>query len=473
MRTISTLLLLWILASTAALSQAPEEAGRPWYAHRYSPEEHGLHDQNWAVAQGPRDLLYAANRNGVLEFDGEEWRAIAIPNELARSMVARPDGTVFVGGVGEVGYLAPDPLGFTRYVSLLDAVPEEDRAFADVWTTHATSDGVFFQSFSHLLRWDGERMHLWRSDSRFHKAFTARDTVYVREEGVGLLRVDGDRLLPIAGGERFADERVDAVLPQGERRLLIAARGSGFWLWEDGHWAPFPTEADSYFRDHRLYHGALLRDGTYAFTTISGKVVLVDQAGRVRRALGEDVGLSPDDFILHAMQDRQGGLWLALNDGLLRVDAPTPLTVFDDDSGLEGTVYDVIRHRGRLYAATARGLFRLEPASTAAGLRGAPRFARVEEVGPQAWAALSTDDGLLVATSEGIVRLHEGGVERISEEKVFVLVHSDVHEGRIYAGMKEGLAVLERRGGAWVSTEVFHQEGADIRSVREGPGGEL
>src|SRR5690606_32492472 len=98
---------------------------------------------------------------GVMEFDGRRWRHLPLPeggDQAARSLALTPGGTLFVGGVGEVGYLAPDSTGQLRYVSLLPHVGPDDRAFADVWTTHALGDAVYFQSFDRLFRWQGGRM---------------------------------------------------------------------------------------------------------------------------------------------------------------------------------------------------------------------------------------------------------------------------------------------------------------------------
>src|SRR5690606_442214 len=96
----------------------------------------------------------------------------------------------------------------------------------------------------------------------------------------------------------------------------------------------------------------------YLVTTFGGGVLLLDQAGRLVRVYREDAGIAQDDFVLNATLDRQGGLWLALNNGIRRVDVLTPLTQFGLVHGLQGAVYDILRHDGTLYVATSAGLFR-------------------------------------------------------------------------------------------------------------------
>src|SRR5690606_31890446 len=112
----------------------------PYYLQDVGSQDYGAHSQNWEIVQDQRGLIYVANTHGVLEYDGRKWRSIQLPEKgdrAVRSLAITRSGTIFVGGVGEVGYLAPDSIGQLGYVSLLAHLHEEERTFADVWTTHA------------------------------------------------------------------------------------------------------------------------------------------------------------------------------------------------------------------------------------------------------------------------------------------------------------------------------------------------
>ncbi len=84
-------------------------------------------------------------------------------------------------------------------------------------------------------------------------------------------------------------------------------------------------------------------------------MVLLDRAGKLRRVLNQVSGLR-DETVWHTYVDRQGGLWLCLNDGLARVEVASPASYFDQTADLGGAVNSVARHRGRLYAATSKGV---------------------------------------------------------------------------------------------------------------------
>ena len=457
-----------------AQSLVDGEVGRPFHARRYSAEEYALHNQNWAVAQDRRGVIYVGNTYGILEYDGQEWRTIQVTNQLARSLALGADGRVYVGGVRELGYLAADALGEMVYVSLLGELPEGRRAFADVWTTLVTSEGVFFQTFEQVMRWDGQQMQVWTTDDRFHKAFVVHDRYYVREENVGLLQIVGDELRPVPGGDVFAEERVDVIFPHGDDALLVQTRNAGFLLLEGGLVRSFPTEADAYFTDRRVYQGAVLHDSTYVLTTTSGSVVLMDQAGRVSRILGRDVGLQPEDLVLAAMPDQQRGLWLALDNGVLRVDVPAALTQLGTSSGLQGTAYEMVRHEGVLYVGTTQGLFRLRPGRRIGGVGvfDPPRFERVAGIEDQSYAPLSAGERLLVAANDGIYEVEGRAARRVSERKGFVLRMNE--DGtRVFAGLKQGVAVLEWGEQGWTDAGLLTGITEEVRSIARGPDGTL
>jgi hypothetical protein len=59
---------------------------------------------------------------------------------------------IYAGNVADLGYFEPDSVGQMHFVSLLPFVPEAQREFNDIWTAHATGEGVYFQAHERLFR---------------------------------------------------------------------------------------------------------------------------------------------------------------------------------------------------------------------------------------------------------------------------------------------------------------------------------
>src|SRR5690606_36661711 len=207
-----------LLGSTrGALAQPfPHETGR-LPIRTFSHRDFGADPYVWYAAQGKGGLMYFANLNGVLEFDGRTWRKIRSGGTVVRSLAADTSGTIFVGSHGNLGVLRPDSADLLRFVSLRDQIPEADRNFDDVWETVVTTRGVYFDTPTHIFRWSpDDGMHVWRGS--FHNAFAVRDTVYVLDWERGLVRLDERGTIPVPGGERFTDLAITAMLPYDDDR---------------------------------------------------------------------------------------------------------------------------------------------------------------------------------------------------------------------------------------------------------------
>ncbi len=307
-------LLPWCFEARAA---SPfDEAGR-FYVQSFAPADYGAHEQNWAVVQDDRGLVYVANGDGVLEYDGVSWRLIPVANRsTARSLAVDVEGRIWVGASGELGYLAADPAGRLRYVSLVEHVPEQDRDFADVWKTHALPDGVYFQSNDRLFRWQAGRMEVWRPETRFFAGHVVDDTFYVQTWEGELLTMAGDTLRPAPGGSTFGGERIYALLPEGADAYLAITRSQGIFRCRDGAGeeeacARFSPGLTDLLAELKVYCATELADGSIALGTLRGGVVLLDRAGHLRRVLNEASGLR-GETVWATFVDRQGGLWLGL-----------------------------------------------------------------------------------------------------------------------------------------------------------------
>ena len=466
------------------------EAGRP-FVRRYTPKEYGAPEQNWAIVQDDRGVIYVGNNVGVLEYDGASWRLIRMPNKtVARSLAKDGQGRIYVGAVGEFGYLAPDAGGDMRFVSLLEHVPAENRVFADVWRTLLTPEGIYFQSPQYLFRWSDGRLRVWKPRSRFYRAAVVEGRLYIGQPETGLMKLVGDSLEEVPGGQQFVDESRSVILPYGEGRILIGTRADGLFLADGKSVTRFPTEVDGWLRTMDLYRGAVLPDGTIALATTGGGMAIIDRQGRLLQRLDSSAGIG--DSLYYVFPDRQGAVWLGMDGGIARVETPSPVSVFDRTSGLAGgSVSFVHRHAGTLYVATSRGVYYLTT-SSAAPRPGMPRretasFAPVAGISTtvQSWWFVSVDDPsgrspsqLLAATGDGVFKIDGDKAIPIRESvagsfQAAVLYRSRKNLSRVFVGLFDGLASLRLDAGKWIFEGRVNGVSDEVRSVVEDDDGRL
>jgi class 3 adenylate cyclase/ligand-binding sensor domain-containing protein len=429
---------------------------------RYASKQYGASPQNWAIAQDHRGVMYFGNTDGLLEFDGYTWRILRLPNRsIVRSISVTGDDTVYIGAQGDFGRLEPDASGTLQFVSLLNRLPEQDRHFADVWRILPTPQGIYFSTYTRLLRLNPNgTFQSWKPEKKFGRAFYILDSLYVQTAGKGLLRMNADQLEPVPGGERFTSEVINGAVPLDDGALMASAlrlyrlRRGGVENFS------YPAEAD--LSKTGIYAIHTLADGEIALGTRTGGLFLLNRQGIVDRVLSKASETLDDDFVLAIQQDSQGGVWLAQQSGLVRFNPG--LSAFGLNQGLVGTVECLIRHAGDLYVGTTAGVFRLV---SAAGT--APSFNRVGDFKGTVLALVSNGGELMAATDRSILSVTGARTQEIFSltRGGWDLAFSSRDPNVIYAPTGIAVNMLRRTGNSWAQVQVFSAPGAEIRSVTE------
>ena len=78
----------------------------------FSKEDYKAGTQNRQIKQDNKGRLYFANNDGLLVFDGKNWKTYPLPNKtILRSLEFGPDNKLYAGGQDEFGYFSPDLSG--------------------------------------------------------------------------------------------------------------------------------------------------------------------------------------------------------------------------------------------------------------------------------------------------------------------------------------------------------------------------
>ena len=438
-------------------SKSPVEIGVP-VLQAHTRDEFGGYGQVWSILQDNRGILFIGTSGSeIREYDGVTWRKIQTPSNTTRSMALDNDGRIWVGANANFGYLAPNSTGTLQYVSLLQNVPEKDRAFTDVWQTLPTAQGVYFRSYQLLFRWDGKNMHVWHPANpggRFQALSMVRGHLYTAQTGVGLEEIVGDDLRPIPGGDAYKDSVKLFLYPWDDNRILISQREGILTLYDGQKVTPFPTNAADYLKKYRIYTATLLNDGSLAITTLSGGALIINHDGSLRQIIDVPDGL-PDPGALTSFQDRDGALWIGSSDGITRVEINSPITVFSNFGML-----DAVRFKGSLYIAQGGG--------------GAPvqRLSADPHTNRPIWIPINgatqgfnlrvfhdpsgkTPDQLLAATSDGIMRIENDKMSPAIPalhgltEQAYTLLVSRKNPNRIFKGSNDGVGSMLWDGHKW------------------------
>ena len=466
-------------SQSAQPNQGNAEAGLP-VIESYNARAYNGFPQVWTILQDRRGIMYFGNSGGeILEYDGVTWRKITTAN-IVRSLAIDDDGKIWFGSNANFGYLSPDAAGTLKFVSLLDKVPTEHRSFTDVWQMLVTPQGIFFRSYERLFRWDGKHMQVWSpaAKSRFQALSAVHGHIYTSQEGIGLQEIVGDELRNVPGGDGYRDSIKLFLHPYDAQHILVSARNGLFTLYDGEKVTPFPTAVDDYFLKYKLYTSTVLADGSICATTLGGGVVILEHDGKLRQIIDKDAGLLTSET-LSAYQDREGALWVGMEDGVSRVEVESPISIFSRSGS-----YDVLRFLGTIYASgvgSNSAVSRLvsDPKT------GRPSFVPLHGPG-QGWTLLvfkdpegKTPDQLLAATSEGAMRV-EGdnlvpampSVHGLPEQNYFLL-QSRKTPARVFIGHSDGISSMRWDGRTWIDEGRLPGTLYEARSLAEDGEGTL
>ncbi len=450
-----------------------QEIGSP-FSRNYHATEFKAHMQNWAITQDHRGILYFANKEGVLEYDGGHWNLIKVSRDV-RSLDVDGNGTVFVGAIGDLGFLEPNLKGDLEFVSLLPLLDTATRNFEDVWKVYATPEGVYFQTSKWLIRYAKGKIKTWypQKANAFHFCYWVRNRLYIREAGLGLLELKDDQLVPAQGGDVFADEKIYTLLPYDTQRILVGTRNLGLFIWnpDNGELQKFATPAQQFLIDNQLYHGIKLRNGNFVLATITGGAVVLNAAGQIEQTINKQAFLQ-NESVYYLYNDKQNNLWMALDNGISNIEIESPWLQWNESHGLRGIVYSVMRHNGVLYAGTSQGAFYLQNNN----------FVQIEGIKGQTWDLLSIPESkdkkyaakLLVGNATGIYEVNKGKARQLFAGSHCLKLHHSRHEPhKVYTGFDNSLGLIELQGNSAIFKGKLKEIEGEIRNIIEDDDGNV
>jgi len=468
-----TLAISLIASPQAIYSQLNPELGLP-LIKSFSMEEYEAHGQNWAITQDKNGVMYFGNTMGVLEYDGNSWRLHPFTS-IVRSIEADDAGCIFIGAQGDFGYLKPDSTGTNQYFSLIGRLSETDREFTNVWKTYATTDGVYFSTVSHLFRWKNDSIRIWYpGDHPFGWSFMIRDTLYIQKRGVGIYKMVSDSLQLLPGTEQVAQVTIFFIVPFKESKILIGTRARGLEVYGNGEITTFNTEISGYLKENGIYTAKVLRDSTIAIGTQGGLIIISNQ-GKFIKVVTDAEGML-DKSILSLFSDQQDHLWAGLQNGISRLDWPSPVTNYGPESNIEGHIEVVMRHLDTLFVGGRSGLYYLHPPQIENGSIANSHFKLIKDLeGLNCSALISFDERLIVGTNNGIYEITNGKITNIGYEQTHIncLYRSIQNPSRLFAGGPGILVSLELSNGRWIDEGRINGIASEIRPILEQSDGKL
>jgi len=463
-------------------AQSESEKGLPFITN-YHPNTYRAYPQNWSIVEDNKGTMYFGNQGCILEYNGVKWRKIPlltpITTSSSRTMVKDKNGTIYYGATGDMGYLAPDNFGQTHAYSLLEFVPSDKRNFFDIWTTQTTDNGIYFQARERLFRLtksaDGKSWNTktWEPHTRFMYTFYLDGVLYVHEQGKGLYKMVNDSLTFIQGSEFLGQERMQVMMPYRDpanpnsqtKQYLVGLFYSGLYIFDQKTFRPFKTEADDLIIKATLYKGGQLANGNYVLSTTGKGLVIIDNYGKILQLINRDVGLQ-DESVYGVYTDSKGALWLALDNGISKIEINSPLTQFSLQSGINTATLSMMRLPDEnLFVGTTNGLLKME--------KRTGKFEAVKGVPPNQTFSLTKEGANLFVPNDGLFVINNNKTETIRSSLSGDLQLQCLHISQknptvILGGTSSGLVLFYRKNTSVINHGTDWQYLGYLPSIPDG-----
>jgi ligand-binding sensor domain-containing protein len=442
------LLLLLFIAPLFAGAANIKSIGVP-YVQNYPKSQYQAGNQNWAETKDANGMMYFANSEGLLSFDGRNWQLYRMPNGLiVRAVAADGHGKIYTGAFGEIGYWANDKNGIFKYTSLVKLIPAKYKLTEEIWKIYVNNDQVIFQSFGAIYTYKNGKVSVIKEHLPYLFMFKAGNKYLIEHLNEGLFELNNGKLSLIPGSS-VLQSGILSILPFDKTRYLIATSKNGLYLYDGTSIIPWKTQADDFLKRYQVNNGVTIPGNYFAFGTILNGIIIIDAAGNVVQHINKSSGLQ-NNTVLSLYLDNEQNLWAGLDNGIDRIEVISPLYFYFDKSGKFGTVYSGIISNNKIYLGTNQGLFYSDWTSANNQLFQSCGFKQIPRTQGEVWDMWIIDGKLLCGHNDGTFQVNGNAISKISNITGGWTIKKTA-SNKLMQGTYNGLVVYRKdAAGNWV-----------------------
>lgn len=367
----------------------------------YSKLAYNAGTQNWAIVQDEKGVIYVANDEGLLSFDGNFWRKYTTPSSgTIRSLAIAPDGKIYAGSQGEIGFFQPGKNGTLQYTSLNTLLPDREKDFTDIWNVVIYKNDVFFRSFKKIFQFKNDKITVYR-DIAWSFLGLSNGRLISKSYNKGLMQFVNNSWIPLSTRDTIPMKaQVTALLPLNKDSSLMLTKKNGAYILNGDQIRQFRTPDLQMINEKNPYGAASIDENRIAIITSFGGCYVINKKGQLIQGLAKQDGLQNNN-ILSVFVDREKNLWLGLDNGIDLVAYSNAIkhiypNYLEQSAGKSAIIFD-----NRLYIGTSDGLYDVpvNQEQDMSYVKG--RFEQVPNTNGQVWNLCELNGELVMGHNDG------------------------------------------------------------------------
>lgn len=404
----------------------------------YPADVYGANNQNWMISQGERGFIYAANNDGLLEFNGASWRLYPTPNQSIMRSVCSIGKQLYTGFYMDFGYWSATEQGTLTYTSMmkeLGLTPLEDEQF---WRILPYDKWLVVQSLSRIILIDtnSKEVSFVTAQSSLSKVFLIGDALYFQDINVGLFTIRNGQKRMINDTPLAKEARIIGACILDNSPAFITET-NGIYLLQQGALIAWRPETNTRLQKEALYSSLQRSNGDLVLGTIADGLIYIDGAsGAILYHLNRSNGLG-NNTVLSLFEDRQFNIWTGLDNGISCVNTASSIRLFVEQQGALGTTYASAIHNETVYLGTNQGLF-YKPTNSS------QNFKRIAGTEGQVWSLNVVKGTLFCGHNSGTFIIEDNRAIKISGiAGAWDIKPIPGQDHKVLQGNYDGLYILE------------------------------
>lgn len=410
--------------------------------------------QNWGIAQDKNGILYFANNEGLLTYNGAYWKLYPLPNKtIVRSVGIGPDGKIFVGGQDEIGYFFPNQNGVLQFHSLKNVIPLGERQFADIWDIIINNNDVYFRTVNKIFRLNAGKIVVYSTYATWVYMGVTNKEVYAQEIRAGLKVFKDGKWIIKCSDKRLLNTVITGILPYKGDTLLITTLKDGLFLLNDGELIKKPTIHDATYYNDRISKAIQINPKLYAIGTTSSALLIINEKGNIERQFSYAEGLNNNN-IRSILLDQHQNLWLGLDDGIAFIAFNSAIKYIYPDRNKQVASYASAIFKDKLYIGTSNGLLAapIDPNQDDMSDSQA-KFREVSNSKGQTWGLGIINNNLLLANEDAAFVVNGYDSKQLYTGMgtwLFAALNGNQQKGTAVVGTYAGLQLINYAGNDFV-----------------------
>ncbi|SDT00628.1 Y_Y_Y domain-containing protein [Mucilaginibacter mallensis] len=428
----------------------------------YKSNDYNAATQIYDAKQDKAGILYFANDDGLLTFDGNYWKVYPMPNHTSiKSIAIDASGKIYAGGQDEVGYFYPNQYGVLKFHSIKKLLPLQAKQFADIWDIIIDGDHVFFRTIEAIFQYKNNHITVFDAPDGWKYLTKVNQSVFAFDKETGLSIFKKNNWETQIAKPALKGMRITGICNYSNDTLLVTSQKQGLYLLHGQTLTKKTTQIDAIIANDLVNCVQRIDSNKYAIGTVANGLLIINAKGQLIQKLSNTEGLQNSN-VYRILADHDKNIWLGLENGVSFINSNTSVKSIYPVKGNQ-TVSSAIKiFDKKLFIGTSNGLYNIPLNNVASDISNSNgTFNEVANTKGQVWSLNEIDHKLLLG--------HQDGAFIVKDNKaVPLMTHQGVWSFQAYpaahdiiAGTYTGLELLNK------TTDGSFTDGGKLEGVYE------